>query len=82
MCSDIDICYFVFVLQRKNEFSETAQRLAQSAFGEQKAEMIEIRGLAVSTKRQRRGWGTALVDAIHAIVRGLVYHQEVLTETC
>ncbi|PIL36516.1 hypothetical protein GSI_00205 [Ganoderma sinense ZZ0214-1] len=53
--------------KRKNEFSETAQRLAQSTFGEQMLDMIEIRGLAVSTKRQGRGYGTALVEAIHAI---------------
>ena len=57
--------------QRKNEFSETAQRLVQSTFGALMFDMIEIRGLAVSTKRQRRGYGTALVDAIHAIVRGI-----------
>ncbi|KAI1792517.1 hypothetical protein LXA43DRAFT_887348 [Ganoderma leucocontextum] len=53
--------------QRMTEFSETAQSLAKSAFGEQMADMIEIRGLAVSTKRQRRGYGAALVDAVHAI---------------
>ncbi|KAM5540653.1 hypothetical protein V8D89_005684 [Ganoderma adspersum] len=53
--------------KRKDEFSETVQRLVQSTFGELMFDMIEIRGLAVSTKRQRRGYGAALVDAIHAI---------------
>ena len=62
------------MIQRRSEFREACEKLKASNLGDKTKSMICIQLLCTAPEKQRRGYGSALVNTIAAMVGILLFH--------